>query len=145
MIKHCNRCRRDLPLNSFYKAASKKSANNPGYKSHCKECILATMKASYNTPEGYKRKIEKCWRDKGININLEQYNQLLEKQGGVCAICSADKNKNGTALCVDHCHASGVVRGLLCHNCNVTLGRFSESAEALLKAANYLQQWKNAA
>lgn len=143
LLVPCSKCKRKLPDADFYRAVSKKSCNNPGRKSHCKECIKEQRNAYYRTEAGYKVKIEKAWKDKGINMTVEAFGELLEEQDGVCAICSADRNKNGTALCVDHCHNTGVIRGLLCHNCNITLGRFSDNADNLRKAATYLEKQRS--
>lgn len=70
-------------------------------------------------------------------ITLEQYNNMLIKQKGVCAICKTNLNKK--ALSVDHCHSTGKVRGLLCHNCNMGLGTFKDNMFILQEALNYLQ------
>lgn len=71
-------------------------------------------------------------------ITLDQYNLMLDEQGGGCAICGAISNKNGKALFVDHCHATGKVRGILCHRCNTGLGSFKDNATLVAKAAIYL-------
>jgi hypothetical protein len=63
-------------------------------------------------------------------LTPEQYAVLLDAQGGVCAIC---RRTPGAAkrLAVDHCHATGVVRALLCIYCNVTVGRYEAYREAV--------------
>ena len=69
-------------------------------------------------------------------IDLLDYNNLLEKQNGLCAICNCPpKDKS---LVVDHCHIRGTVRGLLCHQCNSALGLFKDSIATLQKAVEYL-------
>jgi hypothetical protein len=65
-------------------------------------------------------------------ITLEEYNQKLEKQQEVCAIChcpETTKTKKGaiSALAVDHDHTTGEIRGLLCRTCNTALGKFRDS------------------
>ena len=70
-----------------------------------------------------------------IGITPEQYNTLLQKQNGVCAIC---KQTCSRALAADHCHTTGKVRGLLCNNCNRGLGHFKDSRELLETASAYL-------
>lgn len=69
-------------------------------------------------------------------LTLEQYNDMLVNQVGVCAICKekpADRR-----LSVDHNHKTGKVRGLLCRNCNTALGGFKDSVLILKSAIEYL-------
>ena len=68
---------------------------------------------------------------------------LLEKQNYLCAICKevGFKMHEGvkSPLNVDHCHSTGIVRGLLCHNCNRALGLLKDDKERLLAAISYLE------
>ncbi len=66
-------------------------------------------------------------------IGLDEYNVILERQGFKCAICLEDK-----PLGVDHSHATGLVRQLLCRNCNVALGHLQENPEIMSRAIDYL-------
>lgn len=79
-----------------------------------------------------------------FGISLYDYGQMLLKQEGTCAICkgtyAGHRNGEPKALAVDHDHATGKVRGLLCEACNQGLGKFQDSAEVLLKAAEYLKK-----
>ena len=68
-------------------------------------------------------------------ISLDDYHAMRMRQNGVCAICK----RSGRALCVDHCHACGKVRGLLCGKCNSVLGFCGDSRAHLLAAAAYLR------
>lgn len=76
-------------------------------------------------------------------ITLDEYNEMSESQGHVCAICgNAETSYYGKtlkSLAVDHCHQSNAVRGLLCSACNRGLGFFRDNPETLLNAANYLR------
>jgi len=63
----------------------------------------------------------------------------MEEQGGACAICHTKSN----ALCVDHCHNTGVVRGLMCREHNLMLGYAEDSISILISAANYLRKSQN--
>ena len=74
-------------------------------------------------------------------ITSAQYSDMLLAQDGLCALCSkpALGLKNGGRLHVDHDHATGKIRALLCHHCNRGLGCFYDDAEALRRAANYLE------
>lgn len=77
-------------------------------------------------------------------MTLKQYEAMLEAQNFVCAICMCSetvKSLRGKPimLSVDHCHATDVVRGLLCMKCNHGIGLFYESAVLLENAARYLE------
>lgn len=76
-------------------------------------------------------------------IDADQYNDILDKQGGVCGICGTDDptSKNGRFV-VDHCHATGRVRGLLCPACNSGLGALGDGIPGLVRATNYLMKFE---
>lgn len=79
-----------------------------------------------------------------FGITLAEYEQLSVKQEHKCAICgepevAVHRATNVTnKLSVDHDHATGVVRGLLCNRCNTAIGSFRDSIELLRKAMVYL-------
>lgn len=78
-------------------------------------------------------------RVRKYGLTAEEYKQLIDKQDGKCAICGASiGNTEGDRLYVDHDHATGKVRGLLCSNCNLGLGKFQDSVQLLQKAILYL-------
>ena len=66
------------------------------------------------------------------------YEHLLERQDGACGICGRDPDEMARSLAVDHDHLTGMVRGLLCINCNSGLGQFKDSPDLLIRAAEYL-------
>lgn len=70
------------------------------------------------------------------DISLEEYEDMFRKQDGKCRIC----NDPYDSLHVDHDHATGDVRGLLCNNCNAGLGMFKDSPELMVKAIKYLKE-----
>jgi hypothetical protein len=73
-----------------------------------------------------------------FGITCEDYEELLEAQGGVCRICGR-KCSTGRRLAVDHDHNTGIVRGLLCLHCNVAIGYLEDDPERLRRAAEYLE------
>jgi Recombination endonuclease VII len=77
-------------------------------------------------------------------ITQEDYDKILESQGGKCAICKTDK-PGGIAnkFHVDHCHSKGHNRGLLCNHCNQGLGHFKDNADYLEAAIQYLKEKVN--
>lgn len=64
---------------------------------------------------------------------------MLVDQNGACAICGG-VNKDGRKLFVDHDHATGQVRGLLCNLCNRGIGNMRDSIKLLRAAADYLER-----
>lgn len=103
------------------------------------------------SPEYYRehRKAYKVeYSDKDLQrkygISLLQYSQMFLAQNGRCAICQGSyggqRNGEPKALAVDHCHATGKVRGLLCEACNQLIGKAKERTETLLAAVSYLER-----
>jgi hypothetical protein len=68
----------------------------------------------------------------------QQYDEMLEAQGGCCALCGSDFPGGRGRFVVDHCHDTGRIRGLLCNLCNVGLGALRDSPQLLQKAIHYL-------
>ena len=58
-----------------------------------------------------------------------------------CMICGISEEELGRKLDVDHCHASGKVRGVLCNPCNMMLGHAKDNAKLLKAAAQYLKEY----
>lgn len=77
-----------------------------------------------------------------FGISVDDYDEMLLKQHGVCAICGG-YCASGRRLAVDHCHETGRVRGLLCARCNIGLGFFDkDGGDLLLSAVEYLYGWR---
>ena len=72
-------------------------------------------------------------------ITVEQYAGLFESQGGSCAICGFSWQFGSRLLHVDHDHATGKIRGLLCDGCNHTLGLLLDSPTLCEIAGAYLE------
>lgn len=75
---------------------------------------------------------------KKFGLTLQDYEALVARQGNVCAICRQPE-ANGHRLHIDHCHNTGVVRGLLCEKHNLMVGLSNDQPEILLAAAEYLK------
>lgn len=72
-------------------------------------------------------------------LTREQWHEILANQGGRCAICLTEEPKGRGQWHVDHDHATGKVRGLLCARCNRGLGLFSDSLALLRATVSYLE------
>ena len=149
-MKKCNICKIELNLDLFHKAKGKKG----GVDTRCKNCSSLYHQKMYQNNieiERQKRKerntvfrknnpdtIKNYKLKARYGITLEQKLALLNKQDGKCAIC--EKDIIGTRACVDHDHTTGKVRGLLCDQCNTSLGGFKDNKVFLLKAIEYLDK-----
>lgn len=69
-------------------------------------------------------------------ITHAERDAIMVAHNNACAICKASDKP----LRVDHCHNTGTVRGVLCHNCNVALGHFKDNPEVIRKAIAYLNK-----
>ena len=120
------------------------------YKLHPDLCKKAMKKWRTNNPEKAKE-ADRRWRvnnpDKLRNkhlkrkfgITLEQFNLMFDSQKGRCQIC--DKHEEEKLLAVDHNHRTGMVRGLLCNNCNLSLGLINEDIKILQNMIKYIQNY----
>ena len=141
--KRCTKCGEHKPRSEFSAHAVSKN----GVQSTCKLCSALIARDRYN--KSNKEKTAEINRKSKLKrkygISLDDYDMMLKKQNGGCAICGTKKpagksGQFGPVFHVDHCHKSGLVRGLLCHHCNVALGAFKESSELLIKAAEYIER-----
>lgn len=71
-------------------------------------------------------------------ITIKEYDELYLKQLGLCALCHEPFGVDKP--CVDHCHTTGAVRGLLHRKCNLLLGHVNDSIQLLKYAQWYLEQ-----
>jgi hypothetical protein len=97
---------------------------------------LAARNWRKNNPEKWAVERNKIRLDR-YNLTQEAHDAMLAAQEGRCAICSVEFT--GTPH-IDHCHASGRVRGLLCGLCNTGLGKFRDNPVFLTRAVSYLQR-----
>jgi len=74
------------------------------------------------------------------DITIDEYEEMVEAQSGLCAICGGLPRGRSNVLVVDHCHTTGVIRGLLCHPCNHGIAIIGDTEERLQAAVNYLKR-----
>lgn len=145
--RSCNTCNETNP-SSFYKL--KNGEGRLYYK--CKKChakyISAWRKKNVDSVRLKERKLyaskSKTERrnshlKKTYGITLAEFNIILNLQKFKCAICEEVRHSKTKPLYVDHDHRTGKIRGLLCKECNVGLGNFTDSAAKLTKAIAYLK------
>jgi hypothetical protein len=140
-MKVCSICGCNKPLFDFYKRPETKD----GYRTDCKECFSKRSKKKWkNKTDAERKQINKKNRLKHFyGLSIEEYNKMCEAQNNKCFICGEEAFYNDKPLYIDHCHATGKIRKLLCQHCNSGLGMFKDSPELLLKAAEYVKEQSN--
>lgn len=131
---NCKTCKQDKLISEFHIAKHRPS----GYNSSCKDCDKERMK---NWRCNNVKAIRESRARKEFNLSKSQYDLLMSTSN--CQIC----NKEFKPLSIDyrndrnidHCHETGVVRGVLCNSCNTGLGKLGDNIEGLEKALNYLK------
>ena len=106
------------------------------------------MREYWNQRGGQTRTAKAAQLQRIYGLSIEQYEAMVQQQGGVCAIClQPPKEQKATrgyrtyaVLCVDHDHATGRIRSLLCHKCNRVLGLLGDDTALLRAAAEYLDE-----
>jgi len=126
--KICKTCRNNLSLSDYYKS-------NPYV---CKECIKSKARREYTKDKNFNNKANRH------HIDKDELYGLMCTQGNKCAICNRPERFNNQfgvkSLAIDHDHKTGKIRGLLCSNCNRTLGLFEDNISLLESAKRYLEK-----
>ena len=120
-MKTCNDCKISLPDTAFYKRTF--SSGNVGLQPRCKKCATKNRRQYYKPHEFMRRKFK---------LTEDQYNNLMSYTN--CQICDAELTKK----CIDHCHSTNKIRGVLCNNCNTALGLVGDNTQTLQKMIEYL-------
>lgn len=128
----CSACGLEKPDTEF--PPSNQTAS--GLYSQCRICKRKSNKRYEQSVKG-KLSARRKHLKKRFGMSLQEYEEKLARQGGVCEICGIPKDE---VLDVDHNHSTGKVRGLLCFRCNSGLGMFGDEPELLLKAVDYLRR-----
>ncbi|MEA3057042.1 MAG: hypothetical protein QOD30_2474 [Actinomycetota bacterium] len=151
-------------IEDFYRAAGTRD----GHRGECKVCNSAAKKAWYEANRDAVTAKVKRWQQENADwhnaqqrvrrqdpvrkrkerdghlrrkygITVDQYEEMLARQGAVCGICLREPNPN-ISLHVDHDHGPGRIRGLTCFRCNQAMGAFGEDPALLRAAAAYLDE-----
>ncbi len=160
-FKFCPKCEQTLPKDRFHK-------HYAGLQAHCKSCMYAgdpneterqcrKCKVVFPFPDGFHRCLSgyqticrQCNTDqsraakfkKEYGITVQQYEEMVTAQNGVCYLCGHRDTRTiwgkMPRLSVDHDHATGKVRKLLCFDCNQGIGLFKEDIGLLQRVIKYL-------
>lgn len=126
--KECSQCHEILSFDCFYK-----HKNKIGRRSVCIGCVSENNKKRPKRYDTYIRYSNQLKHRYGLTV--EEYKSMLEAAGGKCECCG-----EVSKLCVDHCHSTGKVRGLLCRNCNSALGYLKEDVSKMNSLIEYTKK-----
>jgi hypothetical protein len=135
----CSKCNEEMPC--VYKSSTlcRRCYAKAQYIKHREKRIIAT-KLYYKNNEKIQKERQRRWHlRKKYNLTEEQFEELVIYNNGRCCICHDLPDK---ILNVDHCHRTGIVRGLLCQDCNVALGLLKDDIQKLKSAIEYLDTKK---
>jgi len=143
MLKVCKGpCGEAKGVDAFYRKPRyhvKYPNSDAGYSHACRICTNIARKAYRLANLDKSKKIDENSRLKRTyGIDLNQYNQIFISQNGCCLGCERHQSEFSKALVVDHDHANGKVRGLLCMPCNIVLGAARDSSKTLVNLISYL-------
>ena len=160
-VKTCKKCGSQKPLSEFSKG------QYGGLQARCKDCLNKQQREYRKAnPEIYKA-AQRRYKDKHrehtriknaeyrekypelqrktyyqreYGITISDFDDMYIEQGGCCAICGKHQSELNLRLNIDHCHKTGKIRGLLCGNCNTSLGLLKENIGVLNNAIKYLKR-----
>ncbi|GGU54675.1 endonuclease domain-containing protein [Streptomyces lavendofoliae] len=127
----CWTCDERKPADEFYRQGK-------GRLRHCKACVRQKDRDRYKATNGKDRVFDQSLR-RLYGITIDQYRAKEAEQQGRCGLCRCIPQTD-RRMHVDHDHATGKLRDLLCHHCNLLLGNAQDSVERLRQAIAYLDR-----
>jgi len=121
-MKQCRGCEETLSVGRFRPLAQRTLDGRTRYQPRCRECESAYHRLKH--------------RERKYGMTADEFVMAVLEQGGACHLCGRVGD-----LCVDHDHATGVRRRLLCSNCNSGLGMLQDDPDLLRRAADYLDDF----
>lgn len=160
----CSHCKLRKPREAFSKA----KAGPGGLDWTCRTCLSELARAAIardpivrrariveyakqrrkRDPDKVRIETRKSWMKTKYGLTLDRFDEMLKEQDHKCAICSREvvvtgKGYGHGVACVDHDHATGSVRAILCGACNRAIGLLKDSPAFALRAHEYLLKWKD--
>jgi hypothetical protein len=127
--KLCSGCKQFKPMSAF---AHRHRRRLTVPVARCRDCraVADKLRAPY---------LRRWKAAHTYGLTATEYDALYAAAQSRCQICGVHEDDIYGTLCIDHCHATGRVRGLLCRNCNSALGKFNDDPKMLRAAAEYLE------
>lgn len=140
---HCGKCGQDKPRDAFYRHPY---AGDHTVRKPCKACIGKDRRQRYAENNGIDESYEQVLK-RDYGITLAEYNEMVRKQAGRCAICrrgeATMQSGRVRRLSVDHDHVTNTVRGLLCQRCNTLVWALEDNHTTIDAVRRYVEQWQD--
>ena len=139
-MKSCTKCGQTKEDTEFYleKAKRKDGSIREFRRSHCRACETQRKRIADSRTKEIRRQQNEL-RKYGLTPDVRE--AMLVAQGHACGICRTKKpGGRYNSWNIDHCHDTGVVRGLLCWDCNVGIGKLKDDAHLMRRAIQWLEQ-----
>ena len=136
--RRCPRCQIRKPFTEF--SFSKRD----GLQTYCRDCKSEMSAIAYRKKPRSERYNPKKWRDgflrRAYGLTPERVDEIRAEQNNKCAICATEFSyeRKARGPHIDHDHATGNLRALLCGNCNSGIGMFKDDPDLLYAASEYL-------
>jgi hypothetical protein len=146
-VKQCTDCGKDKPLSSYYRLTKQRTGLNP----RCKVCVNRRNQAYADanperTLEWKRRAALRRWAKTHLRMDQHVLEALMARANDQCeagcgraSTAAVSRKGNSYRLTLDHDHATGIVRGMLCWQCNTALGLVDDDPTLLRKLAEYLE------
>ncbi len=153
MTKICSICKDEKPCSEFYKSSTCKD----GYNGQCKACLK-----KYRQTEAYRikaRERERCYREKHRDrlrhrqaaalrgMTADEREEFLQERDYKCEVCGMSRELSQELfkkdLHIDHCHKTGINKGVLCLLCNGASGRLRDGPDLAFKLWKYLERTRS--
>jgi hypothetical protein len=142
----CNQCKTEKPVEDF--TYTQKSSTGKLYnltRTKCLKCRYERQKERLRErfgSDGIRHYVDRRRIFRRYGVTFEEVEKTLQSQNNKCKICELPiqfftKTYNNRA-CVDHCHTTNKIRGILCHYCNTGIGYLKDSPTVLQRAIDYL-------
>ena len=140
LASQCKLCKNKWTAAHYQRTKEKQHVRGKMYRDKNREVIREKANHMYKTDPRRKRA---AWATHGIDMTVDRYNEMSLSQKGKCLICGVHQKDLKQKLSVDHNHATGEVRGLLCYRCNLMVGNVECNSDIIERVHLYIKNYEH--